>query len=278
MRTIVREEAFMTDLSPLDAEIRDLLRFAAERSMMPRFRALSDSQIEMKGEDDPVTIVDREVEEFLTEALTRLAPGVAVVGEEAVHADAGVLDRLSEQCWIIDPLDGTANFTEGKQPFGIIVALADAGKAVAGWIYDPNRDRLCHVRSGEGARIDGELVSARTTGEANPVTAVSRMFRTDEEVARIEAELAPHYTLVDIPRCAAEQYPRLALGVNDLSTFKRTYPWDHAAGALWLNEAGGRAMRVDGSEYRVDDGDGKPTLVGASSPAIWDEFVARTKV
>ncbi|MEE4205524.1 MAG: inositol monophosphatase family protein [Erythrobacter sp.] len=268
----------MTDLSPLDAEIRDLLRFAAERSMMPRFRALSDSQIEMKGEDDPVTIVDREVEEFLTEALTRLAPGVAVVGEEAVHADAGVLDRLSEQCWIIDPLDGTANFTEGKQPFGIIVALADAGKAVAGWIYDPNRDRLCHVRSGEGARIDGELVSARTTGEANPVTAVSRMFRTDEEVARIEAELAPHYTLVDIPRCAAEQYPRLALGVNDLSTFKRTYPWDHAAGALWLNEAGGRAMRVDGSEYRVDDGDGKPTLVGASSPAIWDEFVARTKV
>jgi fructose-1,6-bisphosphatase/inositol monophosphatase family enzyme len=268
----------MSELSALDAEIRDLLRFAAERSMMPRFRALSEGEIEMKGVDDPVTVVDREIEQFLTEALTRLAPGVAVVGEEAVHADAGVLDRLSEQCWIIDPLDGTANFTEGKQPFGIIVALADAGKAVAGWIYDPNRDRLCHARAGEGARIDGETIAARTTGETQPVTAVSRLFRTEEEVARIEAELAPHYTLVDIPRCAAEQYPRLALGVNDLSTFKRTYPWDHAAGALWLNEAGGRAMRIDGSEYRVDDGDGKPTLVGASSPAIWEEFAARANV
>lgn len=265
----------MSDLSPLDAEMRDLLRFAAERSMLPRFRALAESEVEMKGKDDPVTIVDREVEEFLTEALTRLAPGVAVVGEEAVHADDGVLDNLSGQCWIIDPLDGTANFTEGKEPFGIIVALADAGKAVAGWIYDPNLDRLCHVRAGEGARIDGETVRARTTGTEPPVTAVSRMFLTPEEAAAVDARLAPHYTLVDIPRCAAEQYPRLVLGQNDVSTFKRTYPWDHAAGVLWLNEAGGKAARLDGSEYRVDDGRGKPGLVGASSPAIWDEFVAR---
>jgi len=265
----------MTDLTALDSEIRDLLRFAAERSMLPRFRALSESQVEMKGKDDPVTVVDREVEEFLTDALTRLAPGVAVVGEEAVHADESVLDDLSGQCWIIDPLDGTANFTQGKEPFGIIVALADAGKAVAGWIYDPNLDRLCHARAGEGARIDGETVAARTTGETPPVTAVSRMFLTPEQSAMVDEKLAPHYTFVDIPRCAAEQYPRLVLGQNDISTFKRTYPWDHAAGVLWLNEAGGRAARLDGTDYRVDDGSGKPGLVGASSPAMWDQFVAR---
>ena len=101
---------------------------------------------------------------------------------------------------------------------------------------------------------------------------------SDEEAAMVDAKLAPHYTLVDIPRCAAEQYPRLALGENDISTFKRTLPWDHAAGVLWLNEAGGKAARLDGSQYRVDQhgaaGDYKG-LVGASSPAIWDEFVAR---
>ena len=72
-------------LSALDAEIRDLMRFAAQRSMLPRFRALADHEVEMKGEDDPVTIVDREVEAFLTEALTKLAPGVAVVGEVGMH-------------------------------------------------------------------------------------------------------------------------------------------------------------------------------------------------
>ena len=268
----------MSELSALDAEIRDLLRFAAERSILPRFRALADHQIEMKGEDDPVTVVDHEVEAFLSEALTKLAPGVNVVGEEAVAADKGVLDHLSGPCWIIDPLDGTANFTEGKEPFGIIVALADAGKAVAGWIYDPNKDRLCHTKVGEGAFVDGERIAARTTNGERPVTAVSRVFLTPEQVATVEAKLAPHYELVDIPRCAAEQYPRLALGENDISSFKRTLPWDHAAGVLWLNEAGGKAARLDGSEYRVDEhgktGDFKG-LVGASSPAIWDEFVER---
>jgi fructose-1,6-bisphosphatase/inositol monophosphatase family enzyme len=264
----------VSELSALDAEIRDLLRFAAQRSMLPRFRALAEHEIEMKGVDDPVTVVDREIETFLTEALTRLAPGVEVVGEEAVAADKSVLDHLSGQCWIIDPLDGTANFTEGKQPFGIIVALADAGRAVAGWIYDPNRDRLCHTRAGEGAFIDGEKVQARPTGEAPPVLAFSTMFISEEEAAARHAQFAPHYRLTDIPRCAAEQYPRLALGENDLSSFQRTLAWDHAAGALWLNEAGGKCARGDGSEYRVDE-HGRTGLYAASSPAIWDKFVAR---
>ena len=261
-------------MSALDDEIRDLLRFAAQRSMLPRFRQLAAHEVELKGKDDPVTIVDREVESFLTEALTRLAPGVAVVGEEAAHADPAVLDHLSGQCWIIDPLDGTANFAQGNEPFGIIVALANAGEAIAGWIYDPVRDRFCHARRGEGAFVNGERIAARSTGQERPVTAVSRIFLTPEQSAMVDAKLAPHYTLVDIPRCAAEQYPRLALGENDVSSFKRTYAWDHAAGVLWLNEAGGKAARLDGSAYRVDEQD-KPGLVGASSPAIWDEFVGR---
>ena len=261
-------------MSALDDEIRDLMRFAAQRSMLPRFRQLADHEVEMKGEDDPVTVVDREVEAFLTEALTKLAPGVAVVGEEAAHADTAVLEHLSGQCWIIDPLDGTANFAQGKEPFGIIIALADAGEAVAGWIYDPVKDRFCHTRRGEGAFVNGERIAARATGQAMPVTAVSRIFLTPEQSAMVDTKLAPHYTLVDIPRCAAEQYPRLALGENDVSSFKRTYAWDHAAGVLWLNEAGGKAARLDGTAYRVDEQD-KPGLVGAASPAIWDEFVSR---
>ena len=86
--------------------------------------------------------------------------------------------------------------------------------------------------------------------------------------------LAPHYRLVDIPYCAAEQYPRLALGIDDVSLFERTLAWDHAAGALWLNEAGGRAARPDGSAYRVDEW-GRPGLLGAASPALWDGLAER---
>lgn len=264
----------MTEFSPLDAEIRDLLRFAAQRSMMPRFRALADDEIEMKGVDDPVTIVDREIEQFLTEALPKLAPDVAVVGEEAVAEDPSVLDKLSEACWIIDPLDGTANFTQGKEPFGIIVALADAGIAVAGWIYDPIKDRFAHARKGDGAYINGERITAKTTGQTPPVAGISTLFLDADERAEMDQKIVPHYTLVDIPRCAAEQYPRLALGENDISVFKRTLAWDHAAGVLWLNEAGGKAARYDGSEYRVDEHE-RTGMIGASHPDLWEAFARR---
>ena len=86
--------------------------------------------------------------------------------------------------------------------------------------------------------------------------------------------IAPHYTVVDIPRCAAEQYPRLVLGVNDCSIFERTLAWDHAAGVLFVNEAGGMAARPNGRPYRVDEAH-LPGLIGAASPALWHELAER---
>lgn len=90
----------------------------------------------------------------------------------------------------------------------------------------------------------------------------------------MKAHIAPHYALVDIPRCAAEQYPRLVLGVNDVSIFERTLAWDHAAGVLFVNEAGGKAARPDGRPYRVDEAH-LPGLIGAASPVLWDDLAAR---
>ena len=263
----------MSELSPLDAEMRDLLRFAAERSMMPRFRALKDSEIEMKGKDDPVTIVDREVETFLTDALTKLAPGVAVVGEEAAAADASVLDKLSEACWIIDPLDGTANFAKGEGHFGIMVALADAGEAVAGWIYDPQRDRLCHAKRGEGAFIDGEAVRAQPSGDSPARLAAMKRFMEPGQREIFESEIAPHYDLVTAPGAACEQYPLTVFGGHDLAIFERTLAWDHAAGSLFLNEAGGACLRPDGSPYRVDDG--RKGMIGAASRELFEDLAER---
>ena len=87
------------------------------------------------------------------------------------------------------------------------------------------------------------------------------------------AHIAPHYRMVDIPRCAAEQYPRIVLGANDIALFERTFAWDHAAGVLFTNEAGGKAAREDGAPYRVDDD--RRGLIAAASPALWDELAER---
>ncbi|MFX8758791.1 hypothetical protein ABTM54_19375, partial [Acinetobacter baumannii] len=86
------------------------------------------------------------------------------------------------------------------------------------------------------------LVS-RTTGQQPPVAAISLVFADPVRRAALQSHIAPHYTLVDIPRCAAEQYPRIVTGINDVSIFERTLAWDHAAGVLFVNEAGGRAAR-----------------------------------
>ncbi len=110
-------------------------------------------------------------------------------------------------------------------------------------------------------------MTAQPTGEALPVAAISLLFMDPAKREAVKAQIAPHYRLADIPYCAAEQYPRLALGVNDVSIFERTLAWDHAAGVLWLNEAGGKAARPDGSAYRVD-GDAHGGLIGAASPAL----------
>jgi fructose-1,6-bisphosphatase/inositol monophosphatase family enzyme len=253
--------------------VHQLLREVSATAILPHYQALAAHQIEAKAADDVVTVADRLAEGMLAEGLTMIAD-IPVVGEEAAHADATVFDRLGGDCWIVDPLDGTNNFAKGKPPFGILVAMASGGEAHTGWLYDPLSDRLCVAHRGKGAFINGEKVYARPTGNDPPIAAISLVFVELSRREAIRQHIAPHYALVDIPRCAAEQYPRLVLGVNDVSIFERTYPWDHAAGALWVNEAGGKVARLDGSPYRVDDWQRKG-LLGASSPAIWDEMAKR---
>lgn len=251
-----------------------LLDRVAEQAILPRYGKLALDEIAQKQPDDLVTIADREAEAMLTDGLEAIIPGLPVVGEEAAHADPAVLDRLTGDCWIVDPIDGTHNFAHGKPPFGILIAMAAGGEAHTGWIYDCLSRRLCIAHRGKGAFINGERVTARATRETPPVAAISTIFMDPEERERVKAHVAPHYRLVDTPRCAAEQYPRLALGTNDVSIFNRTLAWDHAAGVLWLNEAGGMAARPDGSPYRVDEID-RTGLLGAASPALWEELAAR---
>jgi fructose-1,6-bisphosphatase/inositol monophosphatase family enzyme len=252
-----------------------VMQDAADRAVMPRYQSLETHQIDAKAADDVVTIADKEAELILAEGLARILPEAAIVGEEAAHADPALLDRLGDDvCWIIDPIDGTNNYASGKPPFGIMVALSRAGETVAGWILDPLSGRLCHAHQGAGAYLGEDRIIARPTGQEPPIAGISLMFVDPARRAAMQREIAPFYTLVDIPRCAAEQYPRLVLGVNDLSVFERTLAWDHAAGVLFVNEAGGKVARPDGRPYRVDEAH-LPGLIGAASPALWDELAAR---
>lgn len=254
----------------LDIEVTAMMRAAAADIILPRFRSLAVHEVKEKTPGDLVTIADQESEARLTGQLAALLPGSRVIGEEAAAADPSILDGIgSGVAWVIDPLDGTMNFAEGKLPFAIMIALIADGVTQAGWILDPVSGRLCHAARTGGAFVDGERITARATGRPLPVGAIATYFLTPERRADIEARSAGRIELVAIPRCAGAQYPRLVLGENDLTLFERSHAWDHLPGALFLEEAGGRITRTDGTPYRADvPGDG---LFAASTPRLWDE-------
>jgi len=257
-------------LIALDAEVQALIRNVAARIVMPRFRQLDAAHIEEKAPDELVTIADRESEEALTEGLLRLLPEARVVGEEACSIDASLLDDIGrDTVWIVDPIDGTANFAAGETPFGIMIALVADGVGQAAWLFDPVADRLCSAGRGEGAFVNGERITARSSGEAVPVAGLSTRYLPPELREEIEQRAEGKLRCVGIPRCAAEQYPRVMLGQNDLALFWRTHVWDHAPGALILQEAGGKVARFDGSPYAVTQ-TGKG-LLAAATPQMWDE-------
>jgi fructose-1,6-bisphosphatase/inositol monophosphatase family enzyme len=256
-----------------DAEVQALMRDVATRIVMPRFRQLDEAHIEEKAPDELVTIADRESEIALAEGLLRLLPEARVVGEEACSADPTLVDNIGQRTfWVVDPIDGTANFAAGETPFGIMVALVIDGVSEAGWLFDPVNGRMCSAGRAQGAFVNGERVTARTSGEAIPVAGLSTRYLPPDLREDIERRAEGKLRCVGIPRCAAEQYPRVVLGANDLALFWRTHVWDHAPGALILTEAGGKIARFDGTPYAVTQtGTG---LLAAATPQMWDEAAA----
>jgi fructose-1,6-bisphosphatase/inositol monophosphatase family enzyme len=253
----------------LTKEVAALMRDVAERIVMPRHRTLAAHEVIEKSPGELVTCVDREAEARLRDGLDRLETVARIVGEEACAEDPALLEGIgSGTVWLVDPLDGTANFASGSGAFGIMVALVSDGEPIASWMLDPTTDRMCHAERGLGAWIDDRPVRARPSGRLRPVAALATQFMMPTERARAHRAVERRFTLEPIPRCAAESYPRLVLGRNDVAVFQRILPWDHAAGVLFLSEAGGKATHWDGSVYRV--GSGRAGLIAAPNARFWE--------
>ena len=141
-------------------QVSDLVREVARTVVLPRYQRLRATDVHEKGPGDLVTVADQEAEAALTTGLTRLLPGSGVVGEEAVAADPTVLRRLggTGPVWLVDPVDGTANFAAGHTPFAVMVALLRDGETAAAWILDVVGDRMVVAEAGSGVQIDGVQV------------------------------------------------------------------------------------------------------------------------
>lgn len=247
-----------------------VLREAAATAVLPRFRALAEDEIEEKMPGELVTIADREAETIIAAGLAALLPGSIVIGEEACAADPALIGRIGEgRVWIVDPIDGTAQFTAGELPFAVMAALMIDGETVAALILDPVSDRLAAAERGSGAWLGGE----RLQTQAGPVAAVDLRgsigrFMPPDMMAEVLKRAEGLGALLPGLKCAGAEYPAIASAERDFALYWRTLAWDHAPGVLFLNEAGGKATRPDGSPY-VPGSEGKG-LLAARTPEVWD--------
>ncbi|CAN7297943.1 inositol monophosphatase [Acidovorax sp. LjRoot118] len=253
-------------------QVTELLRQTAAQAILPRYQALRAQDIVEKSPGELVTAADREAESLITAGLTALLPGSVVLGEEAVSAQAQLRERLAHDgdLWLVDPLDGTANFVAGQPCFAVMVALVRRGETVAAWMLDPLADRMHTAERGSGAWTDG--VRAHTShaapGEEALRGAVFTRFLPQDLRTRTEARAGRIAQVLPGLRCAGHEYPAIAAGQQHFALFWRAESWDHAPGALFLTEAGGQVARLDGTGYTPVDV--RPGLLAAQNPDTWD--------
>jgi fructose-1,6-bisphosphatase/inositol monophosphatase family enzyme len=259
-------------LSDGDSErVAALMRETAAAELLPRFRRLAKEDIRYKRPGDVVTVADVASEQRLASGLAGILPGVPVVGEEAVEKDGGLIEligRPGESCWIVDPLDGTSNFAAGRDTFAMIVCLVHDRETIAGWILDVPRERMAVATKGQGVALNDRPI--RLEAKSQPPSGYIG-FKVRKEFDR---QLSPSQRArlggLTSLNCAGREYIEILSGQREFSLYRRTKPWDHAAGALMVSEAGGRAERFDGTPYgpagSMDGG-----IITAASPGVLTE-------
>ncbi len=235
-------------------KIADILRAQAAIHILPRFRQLASHEIMSKtSPTDLVTVADQEMEKALIEILPTILPGSAVLGEEGVSSGDITLDALDDTTrpiWVTDPVDGTYNFAHGKEDFCTMLALVINGQTHMSWIYDPLTERMMIAERGAGAFIDDKKLSlprsSKPLSEMNGFVGLRYFPKTMRpHMEQAQKRIRSMYTM----GCAGHEYLRLAQGLSDFGIYTRVKPWDHLAGQLMVQEAGGYHTRWDGSSY-----------------------------
>ncbi len=213
-------------------------------------------RIDKKGPIDLVTEVDVEIERMCRATLADRFPTHAVLAEELPNPEGGA--AVPEYRWIFDPIDGTVNYAHGLPVFCASLALEVAGRVEAGAVYDPSREELFVGERGAGARLNGvPLAVSPASGLLDAMLCTGFPYdvhETADEVVGLFAEFVRRARAVRRLGSAALDLCYVAAGRLDGFWEQRLRPWDTAAGALIVQEAGGRVTDLDGQPFTPFDG------------------------
>lgn len=226
-------------------------------------------EIEQKeGYENIVTSSDVAVQNFLCERLLELMPGSGFLCEEK-----GVNDTQHEYTWIIDPIDGTANYSRGIDQCAICVGLEHGDEMQMGVVYIPRTDELFHAEKGKGAYLNGMRihVSGRPFGNAVLCTALPVYHKEYAEIcSRIIVDAFGKCNDIRRFGACAPELCYLAMGRCELYFEYLLSPWDYAAASLIVTEAGDVISSSDGSRLRLTEPTG---VIAANNKSNYQQLL-----
>lgn len=208
--------------------------------------------VESKGHADVVTDIDKASESLITAALRERFPEHAIVAEEGGGARGS-----SAYTWYIDPLDGTLNYLHGLPIYCVSLGLLHDGQPYLGVVYDPTRDELFAAERGRGAYLNGRRIAVSQTASLGAALLTTgfpydRFSRADNNLREF-AHILLKVQDVRRPGSAALDLCYAAAGRSDGHWELGLKPWDVAAAALILSEAGGQLSGWHGEPWAVPD-------------------------
>ncbi len=232
-----------TDLPLLDALI-EIVKTTAVRELLPRFARIHQY---IKADGSIVTEADFAMQQALQSALKSRWPRIAFLGEEMSAAEQEqILNASQHGVWIVDPLDGTSNFSVGIPFFAVSIALIYNGEIELGLVFDPVRDECFSAQRGRGARLDGNALSLDTMHEIDKLTIGLVDFKRLPPALAGKLATQPPYKSQRSFGSVALDWCWIAAGRGDVSVHGKQKLWDYAAGQVILQEAGGVAATLDG--------------------------------
>jgi len=226
-------------------------------------------KINTKSPNDFVTEVDQAAEEAIIDTILTAYPGHGILAEESGRERGA---KHSDYVWIIDPLDGTTNFIHGFPYYCVSIALAFRGKVEQAVVYDPTRNDLFIASKGRGAYLnDKRLRVSKRTRLADSIIGTGFPFRKGDNFQRylkMMEDVMPLCAGLRRPGAAALDLCYVAAGMYDGFFETGLNPWDIAAGALMITEAGGLVGNFTGESDFMHQRE-----ILAGSPKIYGHLV-----
>ena len=240
----------------------------ASKTLIRDFGEIENLQVSIKGPGDFVTASDKKVEKILIEELQKARPSYSILSEEV-----GEINNDKSFKWIIDPIDGTANFLHGIPHFAISVGLEQEGEIICGIIYDPIKDEMFVAEKGNGAYLNNQRIRVSSRLKLKDCilfTGGPKKESRDRELALKEYYNFSTKVLIPIRKLgsAALDMAYVAAGRCDGFWQRNLNYWDIAAGIILVKESGGFVTDFYGENKYLEN---KTILV--ANPKINKEMI-----